>query len=195
VDESKAKLQPFNAALQMARAMALRWPRPLSPERREKQGQRLAALKEDAERQLAESLKRILDQLPPHDARLHAGMAQILRWDSTTQLRAAVALFVTKGVPPKARLEVLVIQLSPDATERLNAAITLAQRFNRGRQKDEERWIRAKRAYLEAHRRGKPQRAVPDAMAAGQLKKSAIYERAKLEKWLAQAKPGNGGRD
>lgn len=186
MDESKAQPRPFNARKQMAMAAALRRWSPSSPDDIKKQAQRLAAIKEDAERQVAEALKGILSQLPPDDARVHAGMTQSLRWDSTAQLRAADALLQTVGLPRKARVAVLTLQLSKNETERVDAMLSVARRYNAGQQKDELRWKRAKRAYLEAHRRGKPHKAVADAMAAGHFKKSAIYERAKLEKWLDQ---------
>lgn len=177
--------------MQLALAKVLsEWPGPESEEQRRereaRQRKRLADLQADAARQVTETLESILSQLSPDSRNRFAGLSRQLCSDDSQRLRLASALHVADGLPRNAGIEVLVALLADNDAERAASLRRLADRYNKGRQKDDMRWQQAKQAWLDAHRRKRPRRAVIEAMKVSGFKKSAVYERARLENWRAE---------
>lgn len=177
--------------MQMALAAALRErPGPESEEQRRareaRQRERLAELKADAARQVTESLESIFSQLSPPSRNMFAELSRRLCSDDSQRLRVASALLIADGLPRNPSIEVLVAQLADREEERAGALLRLGEGYNKGRQKEVLRWQRAKRAWLAAHRRNRPKRAVAEAMLASGFKKSVVYRRARDENWSAE---------
>ena len=177
--------------MQMAIAAALRArPGPESEEQRRereaRQRKRFAELEADAARQVTESLESIFSQLSPTSRNMFAELSRRLCSDDIQRLRVASALLIADGLPRNRSIEVMVALLTDREEERAYSLRRLADQYNKGRQKDDLRWQRAKRAWLAAHRRHRPKRAIAEAMLAGGFKKSAVYERARDENWSAE---------
>lgn len=156
-----------------------------NPEEEASQRQHWADLRAEEERRFTQELDGVVSQLSPEMRRFFDK-----QWSKSTpndeQLRAAEVLLAAQSYPKAPLIEMVVGLLENDPKKRIEALQRLASRYNVGQSRDEARWGRAKRAWINAHKRGRPNRAIPDAMEAGGFGKSAVYQRSKEENWRAE---------